>query len=69
VTEVTALAIDFVDYYTREIRRPPMKTLLTGVAFAVAIFFTSQAFAMPYCPNGGTWKDGHFVRVDMDDNS
>jgi hypothetical protein len=25
-----------------------MKTLLTGVAFALAIFFTSQAFAMPY---------------------
>ena len=31
-----------------------MKTLLTGVAFALAIFFTSQAFAMPYCPNAGT---------------
>jgi hypothetical protein len=46
-----------------------MKTLLTGVAFALTIFFTSQAFAMPYCPNAGTWKNGHFVCVDMDDNS
>ena len=46
-----------------------MKTLLTGVAFALTIFFTSQAFAMPYCPNGGTLKNGHFVCVDMDDNS
>jgi hypothetical protein len=24
---------------------------------------------MPYCPNGGTWKNGHFVCVDMDDVS
>jgi hypothetical protein len=46
-----------------------MNPLLTGVAFAVAIFFTSQALAMPYCPNGGTWKNGHFVCVDMDDIS
>ena len=45
-----------------------MKTLLIGVAFALAIFSTSQAFTMP-CPNGGTLKNGHFVCVDMDDNS
>jgi hypothetical protein len=45
-----------------------MKTPLTGVAFALAIFSTSQAFAMPYCTNGGTWKNGYFVCVDMDDN-
>jgi hypothetical protein len=29
--------------------RPTMKTLLVGIAFAVVMVVTSQAFAMPAC--------------------
>ena len=28
-----------------------MKTLLVGTAFVIAMVFTSQAFALPYCTN------------------
>jgi hypothetical protein len=35
-----------------------MKTLLAGIAFAIAVAFTSQAFALPYCPNGTS--HGHY---------
>jgi hypothetical protein len=47
-----------------------MKTLLTAVAFVVAIVFTSQAFAAerPDCPKM-TWKNGHYVCGDIDTNS
>jgi hypothetical protein len=42
-----------------------MKALLVGIAFAMAIVFTSQAFAteLPDCPNG-KWKNGHYVCGD-----
>jgi hypothetical protein len=47
-----------------------MKTLLVGIAFAIAIVFTSQAFAteLPDCPNG-KWKHGHYVCGDFQANS
>ena len=39
-----------------------MKILVVGIALAVAIVFTSQAFAaeLPDCPNV-KWKHGHYV--------
>jgi hypothetical protein len=39
-----------------------MKALVLGIAFAVAIIFTSQAFAadLPDCPNV-KWKHGHYI--------
>jgi hypothetical protein len=47
-----------------------MKALLVGIAFAMAIVFTSQAFAtdLPDCPNG-KWKNGHYVCGDLQANS
>jgi hypothetical protein len=47
-----------------------MKTLLTATAFVIAIVFTSQAFAadVPDCPKT-TWKNGHYVCGDIQDNS
>ena len=33
----------------REIGKSIMKTLLVGVAFAIAVAFSSQASAFPYC--------------------
>jgi hypothetical protein len=42
-----------------------MKTLLVGIAFAIAMVFASQAFAadLPDCPNV-KWKNGHYVCGD-----
>ena len=42
-----------------------MKTLLVGIAFAIAMIFTTQAFAanLPDCPNV-KWKNGHYVCDD-----
>jgi hypothetical protein len=42
-----------------------MKTLLVGIAFAIAMVFASQAFAadLPDCPNV-KWKSGHYVCGD-----
>jgi hypothetical protein len=40
-----------------------MKMLLVGIAFAIAMVFTSQAFARPYCQ----WQHGHYVCVDYDE--
>jgi hypothetical protein len=39
-----------------------MKILVVGIALAVAMVFTSQAFAaeLPDCPNV-KWKHGHYV--------
>ena len=37
-----------------------MKTFLAGVAFAIAVAFTSQAFALPNCPNA-TWQGHYYV--------
>jgi hypothetical protein len=47
-----------------------MKTLLVGIAFAIGLLFSSQAFAMdlPDCPNGA-WKHGHYVCGDSQANS
>jgi len=41
-----------------------MKTLLVGIALAVAMTFATQAFALP-CTNG-TWQNGHYVCADYD---
>jgi len=32
-----------------------MKTLLVGIAFAIALGFASQAFALPYCVGHGPY--------------
>jgi hypothetical protein len=47
-----------------------MKTLLIGIAFAIAMMFTTQAFAtdLPDCPNV-KWKNGHYVCGDVQANS
>jgi hypothetical protein len=47
-----------------------MKTLLACIAFALAMAFTSQAFAtdLPDCPKGA-WKQGHYVCGDIQANS
>jgi hypothetical protein len=47
-----------------------MKALLVGIAFAMAIVFTSQAFAtdLPDCPNV-KWKNGHYICGDIQANS
>jgi hypothetical protein len=47
-----------------------MRTLLAFIAFAIAMAFTSQAFAtdLPDCPNGA-WKHGHYVCGDIQANS
>jgi hypothetical protein len=44
-----------------------MKTLLVGIAFAIAMIVTTQAFAadLPECPNV-KWKNGHYVCGDVD---
>jgi hypothetical protein len=47
-----------------------MKALLVGIAFAIAMIFTSQAFAtdLPDCPSV-KWKNGHYVCGDIQANS
>jgi hypothetical protein len=47
-----------------------MKALLAGIAFAMAIVFTSQAFAtdLPDCPSV-KWKNGHYICGDIQANS
>ena len=42
-----------------------MKTLLVGIAFAMAMVFTSQAFALPYCTN--SIGQGHYACTDFDE--
>jgi len=37
-----------------------MKTLLVGVAFAIAVAFYSQASAFPYCTKI-TWHGNYYV--------
>ncbi len=58
------------DYADEGNGRPAMKTLLTAIAFVIAIVFTSQAFAadLPDCPKT-MWKNGHYVCGDLDTNS
>jgi hypothetical protein len=44
-----------------------MKAFLTGIAFAVGMVLTTQAFASDntsQCPHT-TWKNGHYVCGDM----
>jgi hypothetical protein len=43
-----------------------MKTLLVGIAFTIGMTFASQAFALPYCPNG-TWHGHYNVCADYDE--
>jgi hypothetical protein len=33
-----------------------------SIAFAIAMVVTSQAFALPYCPNGN-WQNDQFICV------
>jgi hypothetical protein len=44
----------------REIGKRAMKTLLAGVAFAIAGAFSSQASAFPYCTKI-TWHGNYYV--------
>jgi len=44
-----------------------MNVLVAGIALAMAMVVASEAFAIPFCP-GGTWKDGQFVCVSLEDN-
>ena len=44
----------------REIGKRTMKTLLAGVAFAIAVAFSSQASAFPYCTKI-TWHGNYYV--------
>ena len=44
----------------REIGKSKMKTLLAGVAFAIAVAFASQASAFPYCTKI-TWHGDYYV--------
>jgi hypothetical protein len=43
-----------------------MKALQAGLAFALVMAWTSQAFAtdLPDCPKGA-WKHGHYVVVEL----
>ncbi len=43
-----------------------MKTFLAGVAFAIAVGFTSQASALPYCPHG-TWHGHYYACAAVED--
>jgi hypothetical protein len=47
-----------------------MKVLLVGIALAITMLFTTQAFAtdLPDCPNV-QWKNGHYVCGDIQANS
>jgi hypothetical protein len=64
VIAITALAAGLTQYAWHGIRLgdTAMKTLLVGIAFAVVMVFTSQAFAseLPDCPNV-KWKNGHYI--------
>jgi len=53
-------------YMQGNLGRPAMKTLLVGIAFAVGMVFTSQAFALPYCANG-SWQHGYYICADFDE--
>jgi len=54
----------------REYGETTHENLLAGIAFALVMAFTSQAFAsdLPDCPKGG-WKNGHYVCGDIEANS
>ena len=44
----------------REIGKMTMKTLLAGIAFAIAVVSASQASAFPYCTKI-TWHGNYYV--------
>jgi hypothetical protein len=46
--------------------RLSMKTILAGIAFAIAVAFASQAFALPYCANDN-WQHGHYTCTNLDE--
>jgi hypothetical protein len=67
VTGITECMTELPDYACQgNLGRPPMKTLLVGIAFAIGMVFASQAFALPYCPNS-TWQHGHYVCASYDE--
>jgi len=47
-----------------------MNMLLVVIAFAITMFFATEAFAtdLPDCPNV-QWKNGHYVCGDIQANS
>ena len=67
VMGITECMTELPDYASEgNMGRPPMKTLLVGIAFAIGVVFASQAFALPYCPNS-TWQHGHYVCASYDE--
>jgi hypothetical protein len=67
VTEITEPVTGFPDYAGKEdLGRRLMKTLLAGIAFAIALAFTSQAFALPYCANSNG-QHGHYGCASYDE--
>jgi len=58
---------ELLHYAFREIGETAMKTLLVGILFAIGMVLASQAFALPYCANGGTWQHGHYVCASYDE--
>ena len=63
VITITALAAGLTQHtWDESLGGTAMKILLVGIALAVAMVFTSQAFAaeLPDCPNV-KWKHGHYV--------
>jgi peroxiredoxin len=66
VTKVTEQMSRLSDYACQEIGETTMKTVLAGLAFAIALAFASQASALPYCANS-TWQHGHYSCANYDE--
>jgi len=67
VTAITESMTASLDYARRgKFGETTMKTLLAGIAFLMAMAFASQAFALPYCPNG-TWHGHYYVCASYDE--
>jgi hypothetical protein len=67
VTGITEQVTGFPNYAGKgNLGRPLMKTLLAGIAFAIALAFTSQAFALPYCASS-SWQHGHYGCASFDE--
>ena len=49
----------------------PMKTVLTGIVFLIALIFGNRAFASDTLPDCAymIWKHGRYICVDLDLNS
>ena len=65
VTAITECMTGLPEYASSEIGELTMKTLVAGVAFAIAVAFATQASALPYCPHG-MWQHGHYVCATYD---